>query len=65
MRETTEIQVLSFGWEMFVAKSSLPGKNNVNPTQLQEQSLLWSCKKVVQRFCNHTKSSTHTRKLKG
>ena len=44
---------------MFVAKFSLPGKNNFNPTQLQRQSLLWSCRKVVQRFYNHTKSFTH------
>ena len=38
---------------MFVAKSSLPGKNNLNPTQLQRQSLLWSCRKVVQRSFAH------------
>ena len=38
-------ELLSFRWEqeMFVAKFSLPGKNNSNPTQLQRQSLLWSC----------------------
>ena len=50
---------------MFVAKCSLPGKNNFNPTQLQRQSLLWSYRKVVQRFYNHTKSFTHTGELKG
>ena len=32
---------------MFVAKCSLAGKNNFNPTQLQRQSLLWSCRKVI------------------
>ena len=41
---------------MFVGKYSLPVKNNLNPTQLQRQSLLWSCRKVVQRY---TKSFTH------
>ena len=50
---------------MFVAKCSLPGKNNFNPTQLQRQSLLWSNRKVIQRFYNHTKSFTHTGELKG
>ena len=53
---------------MLVPKCSLQGKNNFNPTQLQRQSLLWSCRKVVQRFVqrfyNHTKSFTHTGKLK-
>ena len=44
---------------MFVTEYSLPGKNNFNPTQLQRQSLLWSSRKVVQRFHNHTKSFTH------
>ena len=44
---------------MFVAEYSLPGKNNFNQTQLQRQSLLWSSRKVVQRFYNHTKSFTH------
>ena len=38
---------------MFVAKCSLPGKNNFNPTQLQRQSLLWSCRKVVQKLQPH------------
>ena len=38
---------------MFVAKYSLLGKNNYNPTQLQRQSLLWSCRKVAQRSFAH------------
>ena len=31
---------------MFVAKYSLPGKNNLNPTQLQRQSLPLTCRKI-------------------
>ena len=52
-------EVLLFRWEMFVVNYSLPGKNNCNRTQVKWKCLLWSCRKVVQRFCNHTKSFTH------
>ena len=31
---------------MFVAKYSLPEKNNFDPTQLQRQRLLWSYREV-------------------
>ena len=42
-----------------VAKYSLPGKNYFNPTHLQRQRLLWSCRKVVEKkFYNQTKSFT-------
>ena len=32
-----KLEVLSFRWEMFFAKCSLPGKNNLNLTQYKDK----------------------------
>ena len=60
MSATAEIRSIVLSVEMFVAKYSLPGKNNLNPTVLNDKVYFGVAEKSFKnRFYNHTTSFSH------
>ena len=43
-------EVLTSRWKIFVNKYSLQEKNKLIPTKLHWKSLLWSCRRILQKY---------------